>query len=727
MSMSDHPPTEPRGRRPGPPPLPTRVAPPRQSEARHPQRRRKRGWLSVLGFGALALTCVVAGAAAFLVVAAPADLIRERIAERVKARSGLDLAVTGGASLALFPMPSLSLADIALSAPEPGSAPLLTAARLDAQVSLWSLFGSRPAVDQLTVYGPLIEVSADVLERPPGRVRSRAETPGAPADAAQASSAVEPRSDDAKPRGGVSRVGAGTLRIVDGTVRYRGRDGEITELTAVQLSLSAEGPSAPLALNGTATVRGAPITVSGAITPADALPTRQPAQLSIKVSGPPFEGSYEGMLSLAGGFSLSGELKLQVPSVAALSSWAGRPLPQAEGGDGAALAANIQASRERVDISDLRATLGSTILSGTLALETGGARRRLTGHLETSELDFGRLLLKSPARATNVEAGSAPPSSASPAQPPPEPRTRRDRRDWSDEPLNVSVLGVLDVMLEVAAQRITYKDLQTGPARLALALEGGAGSLKLEDVQLYGGRARGLLSLDGTGDALVTGANLKLQGVDLHPLLKDGLDFPWLEGRANLTLALAGQGNTERQIVEGLNGKVELVSRDGAIGGFDVGKAVRSIQSARVPNLSISPVEKTAYSELAGTFAVTNGVAANKDLRLSGPHLNLNGEGALDLGQRRIEYVMHTKVGAAPEPGATLKIGEIDVPLTITGPWDKPRLGIKGQEQLSGTIKQIGKNLKSQDVKDAIRDMLSGNGEKRVRPRELLDKLLKKD
>jgi AsmA protein len=416
-----------------------------------------------------------------------------------------------------------------------------------------------------------------------------------------------------------------------------------------------------------------------------------------------------------------------VPSVAALSSWAGRPLPQAEGGDGAALAANIQASRERVDISDLRATLGSTILSGTLALETGGARRRLTGNLETSELDFGRLLLKSPARPANAEAASAPRSGASPTQSPAEPRTQRDRRDWSDEPLNVSVLGVLDVMLEVAAQRITYKDLETGPARLVLALEGGAGSLKLEDVQLYGGRARGLLSLDGTGDALVTGANLKLQGVDLHPLLKDGLDFPWLEGRANLTLALAGQGNTERQIVDGLNGKVELVSRDGAIGGFDVGKAVRSIQSARIPNLSISPGEKTAYSELAGTFAVTNGVAANKDLRLSGPHLNLNGEGALDLGQRRIEYVMHTKVGAAPEPGATLKIGEIDVPLTITGPCDKPRLGIKGQEQLSGTIKQIGKNLKSQDVKDAIRDMLSGNGEKRVRPRELLDKLLKKD
>ena len=61
------------------------------------------------------------------------------------------------------------------------------------------------------------------------------------------------------------------------------------------------------------------------------------------------------------------------------------------------------------------------------------------------------------------------------------------------------------------------------------------------------------------------------------------------------------------------------------------------------------------------------------------------------------------------------------------GPWERPNFGIKGQEELSGTLKQIGKNLKSQDVRDALKGLLQGDGEKRVKPRELLDKLLKKD
>ena len=184
---------------------------------------------------------------------------------------------------------------------------------------------------------------------------------------------------------------------------------------------------------------------------------------------------------------------------------------------------------------------------------------------------------------------------------------------------------------------------------------------------------------------------------------------------------------SERQIVEGLNGTVELASRDGAIAGADVGKIVRTIQSMRVPKLALSPTEKTPFTELAASFALTNGVAANKDLRLTGPHLQLQGEGSVDLGQRSVDYTMRTKVGSAPEADATLKVRELEVPLTISGPWDKPAFGIKGQEQLTGTIRQIGKNLRSQDVKDALRGLLQGDGEKRVRPRELLDKLLKKD
>ena len=72
--------------------------------------------------------------------------------------------------------------------------------------------------------------------------------------------------------------------------------------------------------------------------------------------------------------------------------------------------------------------------------------------------------------------------------------------------------------------------------------------------------------------------NLILDRVALRPLLADALQFPWLEGSGKIYLELAGQGLTERQIVESLNGKIEMASADGAIIGLDVGKIVRDLQ-----------------------------------------------------------------------------------------------------------------------------------------------------
>ena len=78
-----------------------------------------------------------------------------------------------------------------------------------------------------------------------------------------------------------------------------------------------------------------------------------------------------------------------------------------------------------------------------------------------------------------------------------------------------------------------------------------------------------------------TGANLTLDGVSALPLLKDALGFDWLEGRSTIALALAGQGVSERQMIETLNGKVDMATVNGAIDGIDVGKLLRNIERGR--------------------------------------------------------------------------------------------------------------------------------------------------
>ena len=716
----------PSPRQAGPPPR--RSAKPKPRRARPPPRPR---WHSVLGYGALACGCVCVAAVAFLLVAAPVDLVRDRIIDQVKARTGRDLTVAGATSLSFYPRLAVALSDVSLSSPEGMEAPpTLVVPTVEAEIRPWSLLTARPTVERITLHRPTIELSADAQG---GRSwdlagrRSRRSQPEPDSDVQHPSGEPLPANEMPAVRA-LTKLMAGSIRIVDGTVRYSDHgSGARSEVEAINLTLAADDPAGPLNVNGSLMVRGAPLTVSGRVASMQSLLSGQPVQIVFKVSGPPFEAAYEGIVGQVAGLSVDGSLKLQAVSARALGDWLGTSLPSNEHGDAVILSTELKATQSRVEFSNFQASLGPSTMAGSLVLDTQQKRRHLSGNLQISELDFGRLLVKPSRDHAPAREHSMPPAAARPPASTPPAKQGRER-GWRDDPLNLSILGLLDANLAVSAQRLIHKEIKTGPARFTVTLEGGIARVAVEEVDLYGGRARGLLMLDGSGDVLVASNNLILDRVALRPLLADALQFPWLEGSGKIYLELAGQGLTERQIVESLNGKFEVASADGAIIGLDVGKIVRNLQRARLPSLTPSPDEKTPFSELAATFTVTNGVARNQDLRLVSTHLQLSGEGSLDLGPRQIDYTVRTKIGGgAPDPDAALKVGTLEVPVSIVGPWERPSFGIKGQEELTGAVRQIGKNLKSRDVRDALKGLLQGDGEKRVKPRDLIEKLLKKD
>ena len=95
---------------------------------------------------------------------------------------------------------------------------------------------------------------------------------------------------------------------------------------------------------------------------------------------------------------------------------------------------------------------------------------------------------------------------------------------------------------------------------------------------------------------------------------------------------------------------------------------------------------------------------------------------------------MRPKIAASQAgDGSVVNLAGLEVPVRVEGAWEKPTFtpdlkGVLGSEQAGEAIKQIGKNLKSQEVQDAIRGLLGGgDGQQKVKPRELLEKLLKKD
>jgi AsmA protein len=699
--------------------------------------------LILAGYGALGLGCLLLGAVTFLLVAAPVELVRDRLVQQVKARTGRDLVVSGATSLVFFPRLAISLADVAFSAPpDMGGAPTLAVQTLEAELGLKSLFTRQAGIKRLVLTRPVIELRVDARGR---RSWDFALVTPRPKQAAQPVSIGDERlrpipvsAPAARPAAGEGSLAATlemlsptSMRIAEGTVRYVDeRSGQRHDVTALDLDVALNDSAGPLQANGSFVWRGERLAVEGNLSLLRALAEGRSARLSLKLAGQPIEASYDGTVDLAAGLALEGNVSLRSPSVQAIAAWAGgKPIAAGRDAGALALSSSLTGGSGRVSLAGLTATLGDTSLDGALAIESKAPRPYVSGTLKLSQLDLGGILIRPSADA------AAPDRRPSQAAPPKVPQVRGFTKrtgggaDWSDDLIDLAPLGLADADLALSADRLLYKDVKTGPVRLSLQLKDSVANLTLEEMQLYEGRGRGVVTLDGRNQAPATTANLMLEGISAQPLLKDALGFEWLEGRSTIALALAGQGVSERQIVSSLNGKVDLATTDGTIDAIDVAKILRGIEQGRFTGLRVAAGEKTPFSELAGTFNIVNGVADNQDLRLVSPNVRVTGAGSFNLPARSLDYTVRPKIAAlnANTDRAVINLSNVEIPVRIEGPWDKPNFSVAGQEQILETVKEIGKNLKSKDVEEALKGLLGGgDGEKRVKPRDILEKLLKK-
>ena len=148
--------------------------------------------------------------------------------------------------------------------------------------------------------------------------------------------------------------------------------------------------------------------------------------------------------------------------------------------------------------------------------------------------------------------------------------------------------------------------------------------------------------------APAVGINLALDGVSGLPLLKDAAGFDWVAGKAKVQIAVAGQGVSQKAIMESLAGKADFAFADGAIVGINIPQMVRNIGQGRFSGFNRTPTEKTDFSEAGASFQIKAGVADTRDLRLAGPLMRMTGTGTIGLGQRQVDLTVRPRVVAQP-------------------------------------------------------------------------------
>jgi len=246
--------------------------------------------------------------------------------------------------------------------------------------------------------------------------------------------------------------------------------------------------------------------------------------------------------------------------------------------------------------------------------------------------------------------------------------------------IDLSALKSLNVNGSVKVGDLKAHNLKLTQARADVKIANGRLDVSPLAANLYQGTLAGSLSAQASATP-VFAIKQTLSGVNVGPLLKDGANIDTLEGKGTVALDLTAQGATADALKKALNGTAGVTLVDGSLKGIDLGAIVRNAKNAvrQLRGRELLPAaksEKTDFSEAKGTFIVKNGVAANNDLSIKSPLVRVGGEGTIDIGNDRLDYlaratVVNTSAGQGGKDAADLQ--GITVPVRLTGPLGAPQ------------------------------------------------------
>lgn len=642
----------------------------------------------------------------------PVERYKPQISALVKEQTGRDLTINGGISLAFLPRVAVTVEDVSFSNASWASAEQM--ARMDSLevvLQVLPLLRGEVALDRFVLVKPEIDLAVNRQG-----VGNWVFTPASPVEVPTAP--AEPASDTST--GGapaIQNVQLGKIAIESGRVRYSdARSGATYDLSDINIDLSLPSLDDPLGLNGSVVWNKDTIDLKLDIAEPRALSTGGASQIALTLDAPKVNASFNGKANLSPVLTVNGDAAIKVASVRELAAWTGQAMTQGGGFGPLDLSGAVDVKGDVYRFANATLTFDGMNGTGDLTVDAGRTRPKLSGQLALDRLDaniyLGESLSGSDAEAGTASGAGAPADGETTSGSSTATNSRNAAASgWSDEPIDLSGLKAVDADLNLSVQQIFFQDLKIGESVLALNLAGGKLTSRLTKLDLYEGLGTGQLVLDGSRSTPSVAAKFDLAGIAAYPLLRDAAGFERLEGAGKINLDVTTSGKSQKAMMSALNGNGSVRFENGAIRGINIAQLMRNVFSAATTGWESGGTQSTDFSELGGTFTISQGVLTNNDLKMFSPLVRVNGKGSVNMPAQTLNYRIEPKLAATLEgQGGGSDVKGIEVPVLVTGSWFDPKFAPDLAAVLSNrdTIKDAIDAVKEDGGKGLIRGLLGG-------------------
>ncbi len=612
----------------------------------------------LIGIPLLAVIIVVAAIAILMTI----DFNRYKplIAEETKKATGRDLVIAGDLKLDISLTPSVYVAGVTLSNAKWGARPeMVKVERLEAQIALIPvLFG---VIDVKRV----VLIGADILLEVDKQGRANfALAPPAPAAA--------PRTPDAVP----AETKEAAIPIVREVVVEKSRiaytdaaSGAAYDVGIDRLTVSGDGPDAPLELLYEGSYNKAAVRLTGTLGAPNDLMAGKPLPLDLALRAGGAEISVKGRVEepmAARGLDLA--IAVNGKQLGDLSALAGTAVP--------ALGAYSLSTRVTGDpaaalnLVGLKGALAGNDLAGDVTVNLSGKRPFIDAKLASNMIDL--TALAGPAAGDTAAAGAGQP-------------TGETDRMFPDDPLPLDGLQAVDAKLALDAKTIVAAGARLQNAKIGLSLKDGVLNVAPARSGIADGTIDAALSLDGRGKAAKLALKANLAKVDLDKLLTELKLTEDVEGRANIDLDVRGAGGSVRAIMASLDGGAGILMGKGRM--KDTFMHTMLGGSGQLLNQVLDKGQKgyTVVECAVVDFDVDNGIARAKAIYMDLESRGIIGDGTVNLGAETLDLTI--------DPRKKRSMDKAVLPVRITGTFLAPKYAVDRAVATQKLTKALGIEL----------------------------------
>ncbi|WP_413703730.1 AsmA family protein [Pseudomonas sp. Pseusp16] len=378
------------------------------------------------------------------------------------------------------------------------------------------------------------------------------------------------------------------------------------------------------------------------------------------------------------------------------------------------LVSRLAATPTSLALDNLNLKVDDSTFSGRIAVEDF-AKQSLRAVLKADTFNVDRYLPPKSAEANSAtqvrqaevastEADALAGAGSTPLPPAP------TKDAWSSERLlPVERLSKLDVDADLTFGQLTLKKLPIHNATLKATGQGGLLTLANLRGDLYEGNFETAGTLDVRQPVPALNLQTKISRVPAEKILESQGKNPPVKGLVTLNSSLSGNGNSQKALIETLNGNASIVINNGMLLNANLEQQLcKGIATLNRKTLSGEPRGKdTPFQELKGNLTFRNGVASNPDLKVRIPGMAVNGNGDIDLRVLGMDYrvgiIVEGDTSAMPDPACQVgdKFVGIEWPLRCRGPLE---LGAKACRVDNERMSQVATKVAGDRISEKIEE-----------------------